>query len=610
MGDSGFFKADEGMGKAMFSHKFENIAMFHVSEHGYSALYKGERMGKWFILKALKPEFAGSQLYKALLYKEFEIGYNLSHPNIVQTLGMEDVPECGGECIVLEYIDGFNLREYMAYGDRLTDETCVDIIDELSRALEYIHERQIIHRDLKPENILITANGHHAKLIDFGFADADSYSVLKTSAGTRKYAAPEQLMPGAEVDSRVDIYALGVVMQELAQYVPVLGKVARRCCNANPARRPQRARYVPLLVARLRRRRRLRAMAVAIFLPVAAVLTLYLTFSNGSERPEQQVLEDEVLLRDTLHLSQAADAASDTQTDTPLIYQPVKESERVSAEDLLIEDSVIGGVPTAEDFLGKPYVLTEYPYADDSFLDSPRSDATQQVVPMVYEFMFDIVSQIFEAGNVEELQQVLARCKAHGGLRAQLQDKVHRWLTKQVAADGEQKYAAFYHKKADYIIDKEYNGLRMLHRPLVESKIAHIYGLNQSSYLNEQTYRVASEISFRRYAEFLTVCDTLTTEVTYTKAYIGYWRHLAKTDAEQWLTERVARQSALYKQCWDIVLSTINSLEEAYKLIGNKRLEEAHSRLDGNYMVVTEITETLDNGYIKMANGLTVFTTL
>ena len=601
MGDSGFFKVDDDIGQAMFSHKFENITVFHVSEHGYSTLYKAERMGKWFMLKALKPEFADSQLYKALLYKEFEIGYNLSHPNIVQTLGMENVPECGGACIVLEYIDGFNLRDYMTHGDKLTDETCVNIIDEMSRALEYIHERQIIHRDLKPENILITANGHHVKLIDFGFADVDSYSVLKASAGTRKYAAPEQLMPGAVVDSRADIYALGLIMQELAQYVPALGKVARRCCNVNPARRPQRARYVPLLVARLRWRRWLRAIAFAVALPVVIAITLYLIFSNNVKHSMQQVVEDKTLQGDTLRLSQTTDSAFDSRIDTPLTLQPIKETESVSAGNLHPVDSVIGRVPSAEEFLGKPYALTEYPYADDPFLGSARSDATQQVIPMVCEYVLDVVRQISEAGNVEELEQVLAKCKAQGGLRAQLQGKVHRWLTKQVTADGEQEYAAFYHKKADYIIDEKYNELRMLHRPLVESKIAEIYKSAQTLSLDEQTYRIASVMSFHRYIDYLTLCDTLTTEASYTKAHIGYWRHLTKVDAEQWLTERVAKQSALYKQCWDIVLSTISNLEKAYEIVGDKRLAEAHSHLDGNFVVVTKITETLDNGYIKEA---------
>ena len=71
------------------------------------------------------------------------------------------------------------------------------LLMELCDAVGYVHSHQIVHRDIKPENILITRDGHHPKLIDFGFADSDAFAMVKEPAGTEGYASPEQKLPGA-----------------------------------------------------------------------------------------------------------------------------------------------------------------------------------------------------------------------------------------------------------------------------------------------------------------------------------------------------------------------------------------------------------------------------
>ena len=185
--DSGFL-VDE---VPLLSSSFVEVKLFHENEKGYTHLFKAKRMGKWFVLKCLKKEYAENPTYQTLFQKEFEIAYQLSHPHIVQTIGMEEVSPFG-KCIVMEYVDGVSLREYINTHKSSRQET-IRWINELCQALSYIHAKQIIHRDLKPENILITSNGRHVKLIDFGFSDTDSYAVLKEPAGTRRYAAPEQM---------------------------------------------------------------------------------------------------------------------------------------------------------------------------------------------------------------------------------------------------------------------------------------------------------------------------------------------------------------------------------------------------------------------------------
>lgn len=218
---------------------FTNITLWYESDNGYCCLYKAQKLGKYHILKTLKSIYKDNPLYQELLQKEFQISYPLSHPHIVQTIGFEEIPGIGAS-IVMEYIDGMNLREYLN-SKNYNNHTILKILDELCQALSYIHSLQIIHRDLKPENILITRNGSNVKLIDFGLSDTDSYSILKHPAGTLKYASPEQQVPQTTIDNKADIYSIGVILEEIIQTthtkLPHVHKIIKRCKSEIPSQR-------------------------------------------------------------------------------------------------------------------------------------------------------------------------------------------------------------------------------------------------------------------------------------------------------------------------------------------------------------------------------------
>lgn len=191
------------------SQVFTDVEILSTSE--VNVVAKAKRYGRWWLLKGLRKEVTKETGYQQRLRKELEILMQLQHPNIVTTIGLENV-EGIGDCIVMEYVDGATLKEWLKGAN--SRKARQNVLRELLDAVEYIHRKGIVHRDLKPENIIISRNGEHVKLIDFGLADADHYAVLKQPAGTPKYMSPEQ-KERAEADERNDIYSLGVIMEQM-----------------------------------------------------------------------------------------------------------------------------------------------------------------------------------------------------------------------------------------------------------------------------------------------------------------------------------------------------------------------------------------------------------
>lgn len=222
-GPSGFFQNVDDVHSSISSSDFE---ILHDSAEGFNVLYRTCRNGRFFVYKALKPHLRGNPIYEELLRKDFNIGFSLTHQNIVQYYAFVDVPSLG-KCIVMEWIDGCTL-EALISGRKLSDEMVRKIIIEICDALDYLHRKQIVHRDLKPENILVTYNGSNVKLLDFGMSDADSYNVFKAPAGTKIYASPE-LLSGEQIDGRSDIWSLGVIISEMStRYSHLVSKCLRR----------------------------------------------------------------------------------------------------------------------------------------------------------------------------------------------------------------------------------------------------------------------------------------------------------------------------------------------------------------------------------------------
>ncbi len=228
---------------------------------------------KTILVKQLDEEMA--RMYSKRFEREVRAVARLNHRNIVQVYDFGSEGDVA--YIVMEYIQGKELKDFFDANQRFDIKTAFRLMSELLDALDFAHEAGIIHRDIKPANVMVDAEGH-AKLTDFGVArvvDPDGASAgeaTQTGAvvGTPSYMSPEQIQ-GQAIDRRTDIFSAGIILYQfltgqkpfegtqwalakkiiqddpvwpskLVQIPPVIDRVVARALSKDPEHRYQTAK--------------------------------------------------------------------------------------------------------------------------------------------------------------------------------------------------------------------------------------------------------------------------------------------------------------------------------------------------------------------------------
>ncbi len=187
-----------------------------VGEGGMGKVYEAEeRLSKRRVaLKVLRPELTRSEEGRRLFLNEMQVLAQLEHPNVVRSLATCEVD--GQLVMALEFLDGRTLRQELVDRGRLPWPEAVRVVVAIAEGLAAAHAQQpaVVHRDSKPENVMLTGGGA-VKVTDFGVAKilAAAHATNTQSVGTLQYMSPEQIDARA-VDSRSDLYALGLVLYE------------------------------------------------------------------------------------------------------------------------------------------------------------------------------------------------------------------------------------------------------------------------------------------------------------------------------------------------------------------------------------------------------------
>ena len=189
-----------------------------IGEGGMAIVYKARdnKLSRLVAVKILKKEFANNKDISDKFKKEATAVANFSDANIVNVLDVGHEEEGNIDYFVMEYVNGKTLKELIVEKGKLNYSVAISISIQIAKALECAHKNNIIHRDVKPQNILVTESGI-VKVTDFGIAKSSTSATITnttTIMGSAHYLSPEQAK-GTFIDSRSDIYSLGIVLYEM-----------------------------------------------------------------------------------------------------------------------------------------------------------------------------------------------------------------------------------------------------------------------------------------------------------------------------------------------------------------------------------------------------------
>ncbi len=206
-----------------------------IAEGGMGAVYRGTHvlMDKTVAIKVLHPALAADDKIVARFSREARAASRISHPHALSVTDFGE-SENGVVFLVMEYLKGLTLKEVIHSEGQMPLPRVIEIVRQISGALEAAHAEGVVHRDLKSDNIMLLdiGGGDWAKVLDFGIAKITekvgqdpALTAPNLIIGTPQYMSPEQCSQASEIDSRSDIYSFGVILYEmLVGHVPFTGE--------------------------------------------------------------------------------------------------------------------------------------------------------------------------------------------------------------------------------------------------------------------------------------------------------------------------------------------------------------------------------------------------
>jgi CheY-like chemotaxis protein len=222
--------------------------LYRISSGSFGRVYRAEdpNTGRVVAVKVLRRRWSEDTHRIELFVREAQVGMTLKHNNIVEVLAMGQDSQSKQYYIVMEFVEGQNLRELLQIRKTLPVTTALRVAEDAASGLAYAHSRGYTHRDIKPTNLLISSIGN-TKLVDFGLAGVTAGADDKEDRGdgrldrTVDYAGLERATGAKNGDPRSDIYFLGCVVYEMLMGKPPLAPTKDK--NA----RMQRYRFDNLL---------------------------------------------------------------------------------------------------------------------------------------------------------------------------------------------------------------------------------------------------------------------------------------------------------------------------------------------------------------------------
>jgi serine/threonine protein kinase len=368
----------------------------------YFSVFKVRIGIKWYVRKQLNTSFKDSPLYRGILSKEFEIGQQLEHHNLVKYLNYGTDEE--GEFILTEFIDGETLSALIADNNITNGQSLIALfIRDLLPAVKYLHSKGIVHGDISLNNIIYDQSANKLYLIDYGHTKSRSF--VNLSGGTNNFISPEAANTPALVNQSSDVFSIGKVLEKITSECSVKGydELISRCCFENQSHRLQTIESVERYLLRSKRKVLFAALSFALLLTID-IATFYFRRSTtvvSNSKSSVAIPADSLPKNAFVSSTNEKPIRTNNKIEKPLHESSKKTGEKISiklpAAGTVISNNMQANVPAIKEI--KPTTIEQYNKGHFVVFKSHHTGRS------LNDQTYDIVTRPIEVSSILEFQQ-------------------------------------------------------------------------------------------------------------------------------------------------------------------------------------------------------------